>query len=369
MHRSHPVVGLTISGLLALALLSIGVGGEPAAGATAGVVVGVGDAAVVEGTAGNRTMTFAVTLNRPASAPVVVQYRIAGIDAAVSTDFTASTALRTTSFSVGGNGSTPVTKYVTVAVRPDAIVESTERLTVTLSNPSGAALGRAVGTGSIIDDDPIANGFRASVGDASIVEGDQGTRALKFTVALSQAAPATVSMSYSVQPLSASPGADVTVGTTRVLTFTRGASGLTPVAKIISVPVAADSASEGTETFAMVLSNPSVGVLLSRSTGIGTVIDDEPTRRPLMGTAVGWPTLLTDLPYGSIAGRRFDVITPENEMKWDLVQPQRGTFNFASADGIVKFARDHGEDVHGHALGVAFTESGLAHQRGLLARS
>lgn len=37
-------------------------------------------------------------------------------------------------------------------------------------------------------------------------------------------------------------------------------------------------------------------------------------------------------------------------MKWEAVEPQRGTYDWAAADDLVDFARDHGQLVRGHTL-------------------
>jgi len=46
----------------------------------------------------------------------------------------------------------------------------------------------------------------------------------------------------------------------------------------------------------------------------------------------------------------YNTITPENDMKWDSLQPRAGEFNFASADRYVEFGRKHGLAVIGHTL-------------------
>lgn len=60
--------------------------------------------------------------------------------------------------------------------------------------------------------------------------------------------------------------------------------------------------------------------------------------------------LLGDRGYARTVGRVFDTITPENELKWDTVEPERGTFAFDGADRVVAFARAHGQRVRGHTL-------------------
>ena len=72
--------------------------------------------------------------------------------------------------------------------------------------------------------------------------------------------------------------------------------------------------------------------------------------RPLMGTAVQADKLAGDTTYAAIAGSRFDVVAPENEMKWDATEPQLGRYTFDSADPIVAFAQAHGQKVMGAAL-------------------
>lgn len=60
---------------------------------------------------------------------------------------------------------------------------------------------------------------------------------------------------------------------------------------------------------------------------------------------------------GSLAAREralllehFSVLTPENCMKPEPIQPRPGTFDFAAADGLVAFAGEHGLSVVGHCL-------------------
>jgi len=59
---------------------------------------------------------------------------------------------------------------------------------------------------------------------------------------------------------------------------------------------------------------------------------------------------LDDDGYAETAGRLFASVTPENEMKWEAIEPEPGRFEFETADRIVDFARGHGQRVRGHAL-------------------
>ncbi len=67
------------------------------------------------------------------------------------------------------------------------------------------------------------------------------------------------------------------------------------------------------------------------------------------GTAVA-SGRLGDSTYSAILDREFNMITPENEMKWDTTEPSRGNFDFAPADSIVDHATAHGRRMRGHTL-------------------
>src|SRR3954463_14783974 len=67
------------------------------------------------------------------------------------------------------------------------------------------------------------------------------------------------------------------------------------------------------------------------------------------GTAVA-AYKLSDTVYSGVLDREFNMITPENEMKWDATEPSQGQFSFTSADQIVAHAQAHGQRMRGHAL-------------------
>jgi endo-1,4-beta-xylanase len=67
------------------------------------------------------------------------------------------------------------------------------------------------------------------------------------------------------------------------------------------------------------------------------------------GTAIA-AGRLGDSTYTTIAGREFNMITAENEMKPDATEPQRGQFNFNSGDQIYNWATQRGLKVRGHTL-------------------
>ncbi|KHK97091.1 1,4-beta-xylanase [Microbacterium mangrovi] len=69
-----------------------------------------------------------------------------------------------------------------------------------------------------------------------------------------------------------------------------------------------------------------------------------------IGTAVNTDLLGTDATYTAITDQQFSTVTPENVMKWQLVEPTRGTYDWAAADRLVASARANGQLVRGHTL-------------------
>ncbi len=69
----------------------------------------------------------------------------------------------------------------------------------------------------------------------------------------------------------------------------------------------------------------------------------------LVGTAVV-PGLFGEAPYAETLAREFNMIEPENAMKWGAIRPSRDAFNFKPGDQVVNFAKAHGQNVRGHCL-------------------
>ena len=69
-----------------------------------------------------------------------------------------------------------------------------------------------------------------------------------------------------------------------------------------------------------------------------------------IGTAVDMAKLGTDQAYTSTVDSQFSVVSPENVMKWDAVEPTRGVENWQPADQLVKSAQQNGQAVRGHTL-------------------
>ena len=71
-----------------------------------------------------------------------------------------------------------------------------------------------------------------------------------------------------------------------------------------------------------------------------------------IGTAVDMAALndAADPQYRSLIKSEFSTVTAENVMKWESLEPTRGTYNWGPADDLVAFARANGQRVRGHVL-------------------
>ena len=68
----------------------------------------------------------------------------------------------------------------------------------------------------------------------------------------------------------------------------------------------------------------------------------------LIGTAVR-PSLLLEPSYSATLAREFNLVEPEDAMKWWVVRHDR-SFDFRQGDEVVQFAQAHGMNVRGHCL-------------------
>ena len=69
----------------------------------------------------------------------------------------------------------------------------------------------------------------------------------------------------------------------------------------------------------------------------------------LVGTAVR-PSLLSESAYSATLAREFNLVEPEDAMKWSVVRRNENEFDFRQGDEIVRFAQAHGMKVRGCCL-------------------
>lgn len=69
-----------------------------------------------------------------------------------------------------------------------------------------------------------------------------------------------------------------------------------------------------------------------------------------IGVAVNVDLLDKDKNYTNILANEFNIVTPENAMKWWATNPKPGKFTFEAADKLVSFAQQNNMAVRGHTL-------------------
>ncbi|MED4224247.1 endo-1,4-beta-xylanase [Neobacillus cucumis] len=73
-------------------------------------------------------------------------------------------------------------------------------------------------------------------------------------------------------------------------------------------------------------------------------------RKFYVGSAVDSNLLRSSSKYTKILGSQLNMIATENEMKFDLIHPQKSKYNFEPADKIIEFAEKNNQVVRGHTL-------------------
>jgi GH35 family endo-1,4-beta-xylanase len=99
----------------------------------------------------------------------------------------------------------------------------------------------------------------------------------------------------------------------------------------------------------------SVLAIATTCLGFGAALSEQSLREAaqkagmLIGTAVR-PAQLSESAYSSTLAREFNMLEPEDALKWEVVHPEPQSYDFSPADEIVDFATRHGMRVRGHTL-------------------
>jgi len=220
--------------------------------------VSINDVSVTEGSTGTTSATFTLSLSFASGTPITVHYATADGSATAGSEYLAASGDVTFA-------PAQTSKVVTVAVLGDRVAEPTETFAVNLSSPTNAFIGDGQGVGTILDDEP-----RVSIGNAAVTEGNTGSVNATFTVSLSAAYDAAVTVHYATANGTATAGSDYLAASGDV-TFAPGQT-----SKVVTVAVLGDRVAEPTETFAVNLSSPSADAAIAVGQGVGTILDDEP---------------------------------------------------------------------------------------------
>jgi hypothetical protein len=223
----------------------------------------IGDASVTEGA----NLTFTVTLSGTTSQPVTVQFDSVDATATAGSDYAATTG--TLTFANG-----PATQTLTINGIGDALVEGTETFNVVLHDASGATITDPSALGTILDDDTTPEPIPSiAIAGANVVEGHTGTTTATFSVSLSHASSADVTVAYATGNGSATSGADYGAASGN-LHFAAGTT-----TRSIHVSVVGDTLVESSETFTVTLSNPG-NATIAAATATGTIVNDDAESPP-----------------------------------------------------------------------------------------
>ena len=142
---------------------------------------------------------------------------------------------------------------------------------------------------------PPPSTFSVAAAAASVLEGNSGTKAVSFTVTLTPGAPAPVyplTVAYSLVGVTATAGTDFTGGS-GTLTFASASD----LVKTVAATVRGDAQAEQNETFKLVLSSPSSGVVSAEAgEAVVTITNDDGTPKPL---SVGFAPATYRVPEGA----------------------------------------------------------------------
>jgi hypothetical protein len=230
--------------------------------AASGPALSIGDVSIVEGDSGTKLATFTVTLSEVQSGPVFFDVATADGSATAGSDYvaSASTGLRI----AAGRTS----KLFTVTINGDASQEADETFFVNLGNAVNASIADGHAVGTIANDDAPATPT-LSIADASVSEGDSGTKTLTFTVSLSPAAAGTVSYDIATSDGTATAGSDYVASSLSGQTIIAGST-----SKTFAVTINGDTTTESNETFNVTLGNVS-GASLGDGNAVGTISNDD----------------------------------------------------------------------------------------------
>jgi Calx-beta domain/Lipase (class 3)/RTX calcium-binding nonapeptide repeat (4 copies)/FG-GAP-like repeat len=226
--------------------------------------VSIGDATIIsEGNGGTRVETFTVTRTGGTAAFNVNFATSDGSATVADGDYAANAG--TLQFAPNVN-----TQTVSVTINGDTKFESDETLFVNLSGATnGATIADGLGMGTIANDDSAVIAGSVLIGDATISEGNSGTRVETFTVTRT-GGTAAFDINFATSDGSATVADGDYVATSGTLHFNAGVNTQT-----IAVIINGDLKVEPDQNFSVNLSGAANGVTIADGLGMGIIANDD----------------------------------------------------------------------------------------------
>ncbi len=279
------------------------------------VEVSIGDATLFEGHDGTRNAVFAITAFGSVNRNIAVTYTTLNGSASGAVDYLPRT---------GTVLLTPLvpTGSVTVPIVGDRLNEGTETFQVVITRSEGSRIGKGVGVGTILDDDPLPSFY---VNDVQVTTTAAGTFAAVFTVGLDAVSGRAVTVNFATADFGAISGIDY-AGLTGVLTFQPGVRTQT-----VAVSIMTGAVHSADKKFHLNLSSAQ-NAAMADPQGVATIVfANAPVGERIIDNGEagytrsnGWTTLTNTLAYGldydyhaagngtGTANYTFTALTPGN---------------------------------------------------------
>lgn len=219
------------------------------------------DSSAAEGDSGISDLVFAVTLERRWGEQITVIYSVTGGSAVIGEDYR-QLADGMVTFAPG-----EITKSIVVTVLGDGAVEEDETVEITLTEAVNASIRKAVGIGTITNDDLRV--MRVDMPEVN--ESDESeTASLVFTATLGASWPIRVTVDYSLTGGTATEGEDYQALPDGTLVFEPNET-----VKTITVTVLGDDSAELDETVEITFFGQTSGVLIESGVAVGTIRSDD----------------------------------------------------------------------------------------------
>lgn len=240
-------------------------------------VVSINDVSQDEGNSGTKNFVFTISLSNPSAKSETVNVQTLDDTAEAGSDYIAF--FSTVTFAAG-----ETSKTVTVKVNGDTTVEPDETFTVLITPlvpppPGGAKIRPNLvvsdneGTGTIVNDDQVVVLPTIRINNGAVTEGNAGTKNATFTVTLSAASNAPVTVKFATANGTATAASDYTART-GTLTFAAGQT-----TRSINVVINGDTVIEPDETFFVNLSSPQ-GATIADNRARGLIRNDDSAVAP-----------------------------------------------------------------------------------------